>query len=134
MIKNFFLILLWHFRNLFKLGFNKHNCPKINICNSHGKKYWMKNIYLSFYCNIFYLLWQYCVQNYCVWRGPYERHFLRQLGICENGLTIKPYHHNQVYPSYACTDQWNAFKKIFDFKISFYLIFLIVLKLYFSYF
>jgi len=26
------------FKNLFKLGFDKHNCPKINIFNSHREK------------------------------------------------------------------------------------------------
>jgi len=26
------------FKKIFKLGFNKHNCPKINIFNSHGEK------------------------------------------------------------------------------------------------
>jgi len=26
------------FKNIFKLGFNKHNCRKINIFNSHRKK------------------------------------------------------------------------------------------------
>jgi len=36
------------FENIFKLGFNKHNCPKINIFNTH-KKYWIKNIFLSQY-------------------------------------------------------------------------------------
>jgi len=33
------------------------------------KKYWMKNVFLHFYCNIF--LSQYCVQKYCVWIRPY---------------------------------------------------------------
>ncbi len=37
------------FLNIFKLGFNKNNCPKINIFNSHSKKYWMKNVFLSQY-------------------------------------------------------------------------------------
>ncbi len=32
--------------------FKKQNCPKINIFNSHTKKYWLKNV-LSFYCNVF---------------------------------------------------------------------------------
>ncbi len=40
------------------------------------KKYRMKIIFLSFYCNIFLsfycniFLSQYCVQKYCVWIGP----------------------------------------------------------------
>jgi len=43
---------------LFKVGFNKHNCPKINIFNSHRKKnigwkmYFYLIIEISFYLNI----------------------------------------------------------------------------------
>ncbi len=37
--------------NIFKVRFNKHNCQKINIHT--GKKYLMKNVYLSFYFHIF---------------------------------------------------------------------------------
>jgi len=58
----------------FQTRFQYAYCPKINIFNSHrkkileekifsihtGKKYWRKNVFLSFYCNIF--LSQYCVE------------------------------------------------------------------------
>jgi hypothetical protein len=36
----------------FKVGFNKHNCPKINISIHKGKKYWLKNVFLLQYRNI----------------------------------------------------------------------------------
>jgi len=39
------------FYNIFKLGFNKHNCPKINIFNAHRKK--ILDEKKSFYRNIF---------------------------------------------------------------------------------
>jgi len=37
------------FQNIFKVGFNKHNCPKINISVHTGKKYWLKNVFLLQY-------------------------------------------------------------------------------------
>ncbi len=43
------------FQNIFKVGFNNHNCPKINISIHTGKKYWLKNVFL-----LQYLLSQYC--------------------------------------------------------------------------
>jgi len=49
LIKRYFFVqnIVVTFYNIFKLGFNNHNCPKINIFNSHGKK-----IFLSFPCNV----------------------------------------------------------------------------------
>ncbi len=41
---------------------NIYNCQKIIFFQIHrGKKYWMTNVFLNFYCNIF--LSQYCAQN-----------------------------------------------------------------------
>jgi len=59
--KNIFFLqnIVVTFKNIFKLGFNKYNCPKINIFNTRRKKYWMKKIIfinlfitMSFYRNI----------------------------------------------------------------------------------
>jgi hypothetical protein len=44
----------------FQIGINRKNCPKIN----RGKKYWMKNVFLSFYRIIFLSL--YYVPKYLV--------------------------------------------------------------------
>jgi len=56
----------------FKLGFKKHNCPKINVFNSlKKKKFWMKNVFLSFYCNIFFYLNIVCKNIVC------------ELGLCK---------------------------------------------------
>jgi len=45
--KIFFLKnIVMTFQNIFKAGFNKHNCPKINISIHTGKKYWLKNVFL----------------------------------------------------------------------------------------
>ena len=55
------------FKNTFKLGFYKHDCPKINIFNSHRKKI-LDEICLFIFL-LQYILSQYCVQNY-VWCWP----------------------------------------------------------------
>jgi len=47
-------------KNIFKQGFNQHNVQN----NFFPLKYWMKNVFLSLYCNIF--LSQYCVKKYCL--------------------------------------------------------------------
>ncbi len=62
LIKAYFFLqnIVVTFYNIFKLGFSKHNCPKINIFNSHKKKNigWKISFYLFiaiyFYLNIVY--------------------------------------------------------------------------------
>jgi len=70
------------FRNLFKLDFNMHNCQKINISNSHRIKYWMKNVFLSFYCNTLGL-------GIRTIRIPRPQCTVRKNIVCDVGLKLR---------------------------------------------
>jgi len=70
------------FQNIFNVGFNKHNGPKINILIHTGKKYWLKNVFLSQY--LFIAISKYREQKCLVCNGPYARRNIFIKSLCSN--------------------------------------------------